>query len=52
MCAADDTIEPGDRTSRSVTGAGATHQCRDYDGLVAWTEKRRLKPQDLADLDP
>lgn len=48
MCAADSTIEPGNATTKYVTGSGAVHECKDYDGLVAWTEERRLKPEDLA----
>lgn len=47
MCAADNTIEPGNSTVHGVTGIGAVHQCRDYDRLVTWTEERRLKPEDL-----
>ncbi|KAM0795053.1 hypothetical protein BDR22DRAFT_894522 [Usnea florida] len=42
ICAADSTIEPGNATSRHVTGSGVVHECRDFDGLYAWTEQRKL----------
>lgn len=48
ICAADSTMEPGNMTTKRVTGFGAVHKCRDYDGLVAWTEERRLKSGNVA----
>ena len=48
ICAADSTIEPGNTTTKHVTGLGVMHECRDFDGLVAWTQERRLMDDDLA----
>ena len=48
MCAADSTIEPGDVIIHGVTGIGAIHQCRDYDGLVAWTEQRMWNLEEVS----
>ena len=42
MCGADGTIEPGNATTKYVTGSGVVHECRDFDGLYAWTEERKL----------
>ena len=40
ICAADGALEPGNVTTRHIGGDGAVHECRDYDGLVRWTEGR------------
>ncbi|KAL8785420.1 MAG: hypothetical protein Q9195_008655 [Heterodermia aff. obscurata] len=47
ICAADSTIEPGNVTTKYVSGSGVVHECRDFDGLMAWMEKQELVPQDL-----
>ena len=48
ICAADSTVEPGNATTKFVTGSGVVHECRDFDGLFEWTEQRRF--DDRADL--
>ena len=38
MCHADTTIEVKDHDIGGVRGFGILHQCRDWFGLVKWTE--------------
>jgi len=43
MCNADTTIEVKDEKINGVRGFGTEHQCRDWDGLVRWTEETQKK---------
>ena len=42
MCASDTTLEPVDATLGGVTGWGNERVCRDYIGVKAWAEERRV----------
>ena len=48
MCAADGTLEPGDKATHFITGMNVVHTCRDYDGLRKWSEARQLTADDMA----
>ena len=48
MCAADGTLEPGDDTTRHITGMNVVHECRDYDEVRRWSEEQRLTDEDVA----
>ncbi|KAM0304943.1 hypothetical protein ACHAO8_011334 [Botrytis cinerea] len=43
MCNADTTIEVKDEEINGVRGFGTVHQCRDWSGLVKWTEQTQTK---------
>lgn len=39
MCNADTTLEVKDYETGGVRGFGTKHQCKDWIGLVRWTEE-------------
>ena len=43
MCNADTTIEVKDEEINGVRGFGTLHQCKDWRGLVRWTEETQEK---------
>jgi len=43
MCYADTTIEEKDDKINGVRGFGTLHQCRDWQGMVKWTEETQQK---------
>ncbi|PQE21335.1 Tat pathway signal sequence protein [Rutstroemia sp. NJR-2017a WRK4] len=43
MCYADTTIEVKDEEINGVRGFGTVHMCRDWSGLVRWTEETQEK---------
>jgi len=43
MCYSDTTIEEKDELINGVRGFGTLHQCRDWRGLVKWTEETQNK---------
>ena len=43
MCNADTTIEVKDEEINGVRGFGTLHQCKNWRGLVRWTEETQEK---------
>ena len=51
MCSVDASIERKDDDTRTISGVGSLHVCRDFAGLIKWAEQEGEKTIDPARFD-